>query len=344
MLSHGIEFAKYGVATTFYWSFEDVTITDAPFIGVAPVAADIFLSKDGAAPATATNAMTAIGNGIYSHVVTAAEMQATRLSISVYDQTASEIYKPAFRVVLTKLQLGQVDIDATQIGGNTDGVKIQAVGSGSGIKSVGGATGNGIWGAVTPAGNGYGIVGTGEGTGDGINGTGGATGTGIKGSGGATSGAGIVAFAAAGNSIGFSATGFGTQPGISSVGGVTGNGMTVSGGATSGHGAQFTNAGGNSSGILASGRGTGLGLSVTHATDNSLMTDIFNTLEGTEPAAAIASNATIKSILQNQKRRFFNLVTQTSSVQTVYKDDSVTALETMPCSNDGTTQSKGKAV
>ena len=348
MLSHGIEFAKYGVQTTFYWFFEDVTATDAPFTGVAPVTADIFISKDGGAPATATNAMTAIGNGIYSHVLTATEMQATRLSISVYDQTASEIYKPACRVILTKLQLGQIDVDATQIG-NASALNLLGGGTGNGLRAKGGTTGGG---ADLSAG-GYFEGGTGinadglriQGTlaGHGMSSVGGLTGYGIVGSGGATSGGGISAFAAAGNSVGFTASGFGTGAAATFTGGATGNGITTTGGATSGDGLVASNTGGNSNGITASGRGTGKGLNVTHATDNSLMTNIFDTLEGTEPTAAIGSNATFKQIFQNLKRRFFNLVTQTSSVQTMFRDDSVTSLQTMACSNDGTTQSKGKA-
>lgn len=102
--------------------------------------------------------------------------------------------------------------------------------------------------------------------------------------------------------------------------------------------------GGNNSGISAKGVGTGKGFNVAHNTDNSLLTNIFDNLEGTEPTAAIPSNATFKQVFQFLKRRFFNLVTQTASVQTMYRDDSVTSLTTMGCSNDGTTQSKGKSV
>ena len=130
-------YAKYGVQTTFYWQFEDVTITDAPFIGAAPVAADIFISKDGAAPAAATNAMTAVGNGIYSHVMTAAEMQGSRIQVSVYDQTASEIYKPAFREIVTRELMSQLTIDATAVGGNTPGLTLTGVGTGLGLSVTG---------------------------------------------------------------------------------------------------------------------------------------------------------------------------------------------------------------
>lgn len=290
------EFAKYGVQTTFYFALEDVTDTEAPFTGAAPVTGDIWISKDGGAAANATNAFVAISNGLYSWTATATEMQATRLIVNVYDATASAIFRPICVLILTKLQLGQIDVDSTQIGGSANAMLLQGASGGTGLKAVGGANGNGIWGA-TSSGNGFGIVGTGVGTGDGINGTGGATGDGIAGDGGATSGAGMSGTATAGNS----------------------------------------------SGILATGRGTGQGLNVAHATDNSLMTNIFDTLEGSEPSAAIASNATFKQIYQFLKRRFFNLVTQTSSVQTIYKDDSVTSLTTLACSNDGTTQSKGKS-
>jgi hypothetical protein len=349
MLSHGVEFGKYGVQTTFYWSFEDATATDAPFVGVAPVAADIFISKDGGAPAAATNAMTAIGNGIYSHVLTATEMQATRLAVSVYDQTPTEIFKPAFRVILTKLQLGQIDVDATQIGGNTSGIKATGVGTSHGVELQGGATGGHGLQGTGGATNGYGMrLAGGSVNGGGLLCSAPVEGPGIwaigrQGAAASLTWGGIIGQATEGDTYGIWGIGFGAAHGLQVQGGATGNGINATGGATSGHGAQFTNVAGNSSGIIASGRGTGLGFSTTHASDNSLLTNIFDTLEGTEPSAAIATNATIKTILQNLKRRFFNLVTQTSSVQTMFKDDSVTSLQTMSCSNDGTTQSKGKA-
>lgn len=132
-------YAKYGVQTTFYWQFEDITDAEAPFAGVAPVAADIFISKDGAAPAAATNAMTAIGNGIYSHVMTAAEMQGSRIQVSVYDQTASAIYKPAFREIVTRELMSQLTIDPTAVGGNTIGLTLVGVGTGLAL-SVSGAS------------------------------------------------------------------------------------------------------------------------------------------------------------------------------------------------------------
>jgi len=137
MLSHGNFYAKYGTQTTFYFALEDVSDAEAPFVGVAPLAADIWLVKDGGAAANASNASTAIGNGIYSLVLTAAEMQAAVISVSIYDATASAIFKPVFFNVVTRVALGTVDVDATQIGSNTDALTVTGVGTGVGLKVSG---------------------------------------------------------------------------------------------------------------------------------------------------------------------------------------------------------------
>lgn len=129
--------AKYGTQTTFYFALEDVSDAEAPFTGVAPLAADIFLVKDGGAAANATNAAADEGNGVFSLVLTAAEMQATVISVSIYDQTASAIFLPVYFNVVTRLYLGQFDIDATQIGGNTDALKATGVGTGVGLYTSG---------------------------------------------------------------------------------------------------------------------------------------------------------------------------------------------------------------
>lgn len=134
------EFGKYGVQTTFYFALEDVSDVEAPFTGTAPGTADIWISKDGGAPANATNAMTAIGNGVYSLVLTATEMQATRLALSIYDATASAIFLPIFAIITTKLQLGQLDADASQIT-NAHGIVATGNGSGDGLHAVAGGSG-----------------------------------------------------------------------------------------------------------------------------------------------------------------------------------------------------------
>lgn len=139
MLVHGPFYAKYGVQTTFYLTLEDITDAEAPFTGVAPLVTDIWLSKDGGAAAAATNAFTAISNGFYSWVATATEMQATRLTVSVYDATASAIFKPITIHIVTKLQVGQIDADASALS-NTHGIICTGVGTGVGLKTVGATT------------------------------------------------------------------------------------------------------------------------------------------------------------------------------------------------------------
>lgn len=130
-------FGKYGTQTVFYFTLEDVSITDAPFVGTAPVTGDIWLVKDGGTPANATNACVAEGNGVYSWTATATEMQANVLAVSIYDATATEIFKPVFLHIQTRMALGTLDIDATQVGSNTDALTLTGVGTGVGLKLAG---------------------------------------------------------------------------------------------------------------------------------------------------------------------------------------------------------------
>lgn len=140
MLVHGPFYAKYGVQTTFYVTLEDISDAEAPFSGTAPLVADIWLSKDGGAAAAATNAMSSVAFGnIYSWTATATEMQATRLTVSVYDATASAIFKPITIHIVTKLQIGQLDADASALS-NTHGIICTGVGTGVGLKTVGATT------------------------------------------------------------------------------------------------------------------------------------------------------------------------------------------------------------
>lgn len=166
--------------------------------------------------------------------------------------------------------------------------------------------------------NGSGLACAGNGSGEGIKATGGATGNGIEGVGGATSGSGIAGTASAGNSVGIAGAGQGTGAGLQGTGGANGHG------------------------INAAAQGTGTGFNTTAAA-TSLYTTIFNQTEAAEPTTAIANLASIGAILQHLKRRFTNKVTQTSTTQTVYRDDSSTVLESMAVSDDGTTQTKGKS-
>lgn len=79
------EIAKYGVQTTFY--FPLVTKDAADFItGATHASGDTKLIKDGGASANTTNGFTDEGNGFYSIVLTATEMQAARLCLTIVDQ------------------------------------------------------------------------------------------------------------------------------------------------------------------------------------------------------------------------------------------------------------------
>lgn len=139
MLDGGVRFAKYGAAYDLYFGLEDITDAEAPFTGTAPLAADIWLIKDGGTPANATNASSAIGNGVYKLTLTATEMQATNLAISIYDATASAIFKPKFLNIHTRVELGSLVIDPTNIGGNTVGLNLVGVGTGMAL-NVNGAS------------------------------------------------------------------------------------------------------------------------------------------------------------------------------------------------------------
>lgn len=260
MLVYAPLFAKYGTQTTFYFSLEDITDAEAPFTGTAPLTADIWLSKDGGAAAAATNAFTAVSNGFYTWVATATELQCDVLAVSVYDATASAIFKPIRATILTKLKVGQIDADATALT-NTPGIK---------------------------------------------------------------------------------ATGVGTGAGISATGGATGQGMLLTGGATSGDGFKAVGTAGNGNGAAVVGVGTGLGLSATGAS-STYYNNVLDQSEGTAPSTALASTATLREILQWGKRRWNNKVTCDGSTLKVYADDSSTLLSTQTVSDDGTTDTVGKA-
>lgn len=134
---------KYGVASTFYFAVASpaATSSDRFFNAASPfVAGDVQISKDGGAFANVTNLPARIGTtAIFSIDLTAAEMQATTIIVQIVDQDG-----PAFRdaalVIRTKIQVGQLDVDASQLT-NTSAIVATGVGSGHGISAVGGATG-----------------------------------------------------------------------------------------------------------------------------------------------------------------------------------------------------------
>lgn len=141
---------KYGVATTVYFTLASPAATSSDrFVTTAPgslfASGDIKVSKDGGAFNNAVNsvAQVAASNPLYSLALDpTTEMNARDILVQIVDQNG-----PAFRDALihvrTKLLLGQIDVDATQIGGNTDALKLTGVGTGYGLNAVGGSTSDG---------------------------------------------------------------------------------------------------------------------------------------------------------------------------------------------------------
>lgn len=242
-------------------------------------------------------------------------------------------------------------IIAVGTNGNSAAIKADGQGSAAGLIATGGATGVGISAvggatsgagisAVGTAGNAAGILATGQGSNSGIAATGGATGHGILATGGATSGNGIAATATT-SGQGIYGAGAGTGAGLNVIGGATGSGVLATGGATSGHGIAAT-ATTSGNGIAAVGIGTGHGYSGTAGASGKIC-NFFETVEGTEPSAALADNAQFGVILQWLKRRFHGKSTCTATQLKVYKDDESTVLSTQSVADDGTTQTTGVA-
>ena len=135
---------------------------------------------------------------------------------------------------------------------------------------------------------------------------------------GGASGASIAITNSVANGDAMTILGTGSGEGLIITGGLTGDGLKCVGGATS-----------------------GLGLNST-ATSTDEKHNLFTVTEGTQPAVAPADNASFASIMQFLKRRFFNKATQTTTTQSVFKDDSTTLLMSKTVSDDGITQSQGK--
>lgn len=170
-------YAKYGVSTAIYFTLSDPSSTTKAYTGTDVPAADSFIYKDGAAGAATTNAVYAGASPNFNITLTAAEMSATNITVRITDVSGS-VYVDTFIFIVTKLKVGQFDVDASQIT-NASAILLAANGTGSGISSTGGATGNGglFTGgsssgdglkATSVAGNGNGLRGVGVGTGLGL--------------------------------------------------------------------------------------------------------------------------------------------------------------------------------
>lgn len=136
--------------------------------------------------------------------------------------------------------------------------------------------------------------------------------------------------------------GVGTGDGIRSTGGATGNGVNFIGGATSGDGMKSSATNGNGNGVNAVGVGTGYGIK-NNAADTDHYNNLFAVTEGAEPSAALGTDASLLAIFQHVKRRLFNKSEADGDTLIVYKDDSVTVLSTQSLTDDGTTDTIGRA-
>jgi hypothetical protein len=144
---------QYGAAKTVYFTLaspaatsSDRLVTTAP--GALFAAGDIKVSKDGGAFANVANSVTQIvaANPLYSLVLSATEMQAEDLVVQIVDQNGPA-FRDAYVHVRTKLKLGQIDVDASNLS-NVSAMKLTGQGTGSGLEAVAGATGYDISGIV----------------------------------------------------------------------------------------------------------------------------------------------------------------------------------------------------
>ncbi|KKN20055.1 hypothetical protein LCGC14_0939490 [marine sediment metagenome] len=78
---------KYGIATTISFPLIDRDATDFESTPVTHASADTKISKNAGSFANTTNAFAHVGNGIYSLVLTDVEMQASRIVLTVIDQS-----------------------------------------------------------------------------------------------------------------------------------------------------------------------------------------------------------------------------------------------------------------
>jgi hypothetical protein len=139
-------YAKYGVACDVYFSLNSPSATSSDrFVtgtvaGIPIVAGDVQISKDGGAVANTSNLPTQVtaGKSLYKLVLTATEMQATQVVVLLVDQTASPAWRDVQITIETKLPLGQISVDATQIGGNTNAIESIGTGAGHGFSATGG--------------------------------------------------------------------------------------------------------------------------------------------------------------------------------------------------------------
>lgn len=120
---------KYGSSTTIYFPLIDFGATDFESTPVTFAAGDVQISKDGGAFANATNTPAHEGNGIYSLVLSATEMEAAFVVVTLIDQTATKLWEDQSIVIVTAGNAGALmqwdifdpipQVDVIQISGDT---------------------------------------------------------------------------------------------------------------------------------------------------------------------------------------------------------------------------------
>jgi len=129
---------QYGVARTLYFSLDQPAATGPNdfYTGTDVVAADSRVSKDGGAFAQTTNAVvtTLASEGLFSLTLTAGEMTATDVVVVLQD--AGSAWRDLHLQVETKQRLGQIDIDASQIGSSASAIRAKASTGGYSFEGV----------------------------------------------------------------------------------------------------------------------------------------------------------------------------------------------------------------
>jgi hypothetical protein len=127
----------------FYFGVEVPSATNSDRFLSAAVpwnAGDVQISKDGGAFANVSALPTRVAGSLYKQTLTAAEMTADDIVVLIQDQDADTEWRDTMLLIQTRLRLGQMDIDTTGIGSNTDALKLTGSGTGFGLNAIGGAT------------------------------------------------------------------------------------------------------------------------------------------------------------------------------------------------------------
>jgi hypothetical protein len=260
-----------GVQTTLYFPLATFSATDPSdsFVTTPAVhaAGDTKISLDGAAFANTANAFAHLGNGIYSLVLSAAEMAAAQIVVTVVDQSGPKIWKDRLLLIETSQAVQGVLRQNVAQAGAAGSITLDASAS-----------------AVNDFYNGA-LVALVSGTGAGQ----------VR----------VIRDYTGASKVADVGRDWATNPDATSV---------------------F---------VLLPGGDVEL--------DPYGVDAVWDDPEGAEPTAAIASNATMRAILQHVKRLLFGRSTATNTARTVFKDDAVTVLETQTFSSDGTTSDLGKA-